>query len=287
MTASPVVRAAGGVVWRLGSRGTEVLLVHRPRHGDWSFPKGKLDPDETATTAAAREVLEETGLGVGLGPRLPDQHYTLVGGQPKVVHYWAARAPKDADIGDYQPNEEIDGLTWVGVNEAPGKLSYSHDVDLLAAFTVSGFDSSPLLIVRHAQALSRGAWRGDDTDRPLHADGRAQALRLEPLLRAYGVARVVSSDAARCVETVLPYVDDSGSELRLSTALSQHAIDPVGLSTEVLCALRSKHPMAMCSHRPLLPAVFAAAGVDPIGLAPGAVVVLHRKDGKVIDMEQH
>jgi len=287
VTAPPVVRAAGCVVWRLGSRETEVLLVHRPRHGDWSFPKGKLDSGETATTAAVREVLEETGLGIGLGPRLPDQHYTLPDNQPKVVQYWAAQAPEGADIGDYQANEEIDGLAWAPVSEAPRELSYPHDVKLLDAFTVSGFDSNPLLIVRHAQALSRKTWRGDDADRPLRADGQAQARRLEPLLRAYAVSRVVSSDAARCVETVLPYVDDSGSELRLSTALSQDATDPVGLRAEVLRALNSKHLMAMCSHRPVLPAIFAAAGVEPIGLAPGEVVVLHRKNGKVVDLEQH
>ena len=40
-----LVRAAGGVVWRLTERSElEVLLVHRPKYDDWSFPKGKLDP---------------------------------------------------------------------------------------------------------------------------------------------------------------------------------------------------------------------------------------------------
>ena len=47
------VRAAGAVVTR---KGGEVLLVHRPKYDDWSFPKGKLDRGEHVVTAAVREV---------------------------------------------------------------------------------------------------------------------------------------------------------------------------------------------------------------------------------------
>src|SRR5207253_445579 len=63
----PVVLAAGGVVWRRGEGDQlEVVLVHRPRYGDWSLPKGKLDPGEDHRAAALREVEEETGLRCGL-----------------------------------------------------------------------------------------------------------------------------------------------------------------------------------------------------------------------------
>ena len=65
-TGSPQdVLAAGVVVFRPGRR---VLLVHRPKYDDWSFPKGKLDRGEHHTVAAVREVAEETGLHVRLGP---------------------------------------------------------------------------------------------------------------------------------------------------------------------------------------------------------------------------
>ena len=59
--------AAGAVVVR---KGPEVLLVHRPKYDDWSFPKGKLDPGEHLTSCAVREVAEETGLDIRLGPPL-------------------------------------------------------------------------------------------------------------------------------------------------------------------------------------------------------------------------
>ena len=63
------IRAAGGVVVR--NRSTpggvpEVAVVHRARYGDWSLPKGKLDPGESEETAALREV--EDG---DLHPALP------------------------------------------------------------------------------------------------------------------------------------------------------------------------------------------------------------------------
>jgi 8-oxo-dGTP pyrophosphatase MutT (NUDIX family) len=59
-----------------------VVLVHRPGWNDWSFPKGKLDPGEPAVAGAVREVVEETGLAVRVGPRLPDQQYLVNGGTP-------------------------------------------------------------------------------------------------------------------------------------------------------------------------------------------------------------
>jgi len=67
------MRAAGGVGWRRGSKGAlKVLLVHRDRYDDWSFPKGKLDPGETHHHAALREVEEETGLRCKTGDELPE-----------------------------------------------------------------------------------------------------------------------------------------------------------------------------------------------------------------------
>ena len=89
------VRAAGAVVTR---KGGDVLLVHRPRYDDWSFPKGKLDPGEHAVTAAVREVAEETGLDVRLGPPLPGQRYRLANGRTKAVSYWTARVVGDDDV---------------------------------------------------------------------------------------------------------------------------------------------------------------------------------------------
>ena len=90
-----VVRAAGGVVWRRATDGeAEILLVHRPKYDDWTFPKGKCDAGEDDETCARREVEEETGLLCELGAELPSTEYIDPKGRPKVVRYWAMIAAK-------------------------------------------------------------------------------------------------------------------------------------------------------------------------------------------------
>src|SRR6266487_1305519 len=117
----PKIPAAGALLWRPGEQGPEVVLVHRPRYDDWSFPKGKCLPGEHVLITAVREVREETGVKIALGRRLSTAHY-LSDGKPKRVEYWAAR-PADADSpGDpsdpagpapFAPNEEVDRLAWL------------------------------------------------------------------------------------------------------------------------------------------------------------------------------
>src|SRR5699024_8625188 len=72
------VLAAGAIVWRVAGRRLEVLLIHRPRYDDWSWPKGKLDgAHEPLAMCAVREVQEETGVAVRLGAKLPTVKYKL------------------------------------------------------------------------------------------------------------------------------------------------------------------------------------------------------------------
>lgn len=264
-----------------------MLLIHRPRYTDWSFPKGKLDDGETEIAAATREVREETGLRVRLGPRLPDQHYVVAGGQPKVVAYWSARPADASDVTGYEINDEVDDLCWLALSSAYDKLSYSRDVKVLRAFESSGYDSAPLLVVRHAEALKRKRWSGEESARPLKRQGQLQAARLVELLSAYGVSRVVSSDAARCVCTVLPYVEASGADLLLDPAFAEDTSKPEELDRAIADLLRRGEPTAICTHRPLLPPIFEASGTEVVGLMPAETVVLHHRDGRVVDLEQH
>jgi 8-oxo-dGTP diphosphatase len=124
------VEAAGGVVWRHAGDGVEIALVHRPRYDDWSLPKGKLDPGEGFEEAALREVEEETGMRCRLGGELGETRYRDHKDRPKVVRYWAM----ESDDGDFQPNDEVDDLRWVSIDEAKGMLSYGFDRDLLDRF---------------------------------------------------------------------------------------------------------------------------------------------------------
>ena len=91
-TSAPgIVLAAGALVWRRCEDSIEVLLVHRPRYDDWSFPKGKLDPGESLVACAVREVQEETGTAVRLEQPLVTVRYPLADGRCKEVCYWVAR----------------------------------------------------------------------------------------------------------------------------------------------------------------------------------------------------
>ena len=124
-----VVAAAGVVLWREGTHGPEVAVVHRPKYDDWSFPKGKLDPGEDWPDAALRETAEETGITVALGAPLGETRYIDRKGRPKAVRYWAATAVR----GGFAPNQEVDELRWLTPAQARALLSYDRDRPLLDA----------------------------------------------------------------------------------------------------------------------------------------------------------
>ena len=125
------VRAAGGVVYRrTGAGGGEVALVYRPRYHDWSLPKGKLDEGEKWKRAALREVEEEVGAEVELGPELEPIGYRDNKGREKVVRYWLMEALR---VGDQTADpEEVDEVRWCSAREAFELMTYERDKNVLA-----------------------------------------------------------------------------------------------------------------------------------------------------------
>lgn len=131
----PEVRAAGGIVVRPTKKGPKVLLVHRPRYDDWSFPKGKLDPGESFKQAALREVKEETGFVCELHrPRLPKLTYIDGSGLNKEVRYWLMTILS----GSFVPNDEVDLITWVRLRSAEHRLTYARDRQIFHDLRLSG-----------------------------------------------------------------------------------------------------------------------------------------------------
>ena len=129
-----VVRAAGGVPVRTDGAGVEVLVVHRPRYGDWTFPKGKCEPGETDEDCALREVLEETGLVCELERELPSTAYSDSRGRPKTVRYWRLRVVG----GELGFVHEVDAARWVSPDAAASLLTYQRDLDVLRALGSDG-----------------------------------------------------------------------------------------------------------------------------------------------------
>ena len=123
-----MIRAAGGVIVRPASDPVKVLLVHRPRYDDWTFPKGKARPGESDVDCALREVEEETGLRCELVRELPFTSYVDGKGRPKRVRYWLM-----TPTGEAGPANEVDAVRWASRDEAARLLTYGRDLPVLEA----------------------------------------------------------------------------------------------------------------------------------------------------------
>lgn len=232
----PPVLAAGALVWRLKNDKLQVLVVHRPRYDDWSFPKGKAEPGESMVLTAIREVAEETGRQIVLGRYLGKARRRLVSGRKKRTLYWAAQVLPESGPGEglraaVKPasKREIDKVRWWKVKKAACKLTHADDKRLLARL-VDWYESGQLqvhslVLVRHAKAVSRATWGygiNSEITRPLvMGRGQAQARDVAALLSAYGVGELVSSPWRRCVDTLAPYAHGCGLDLRSDEAFTE------------------------------------------------------------------
>ncbi|MGC5329587.1 NUDIX hydrolase [Micromonospora sp. DT62] len=281
--AAPPIRAAGGVVWRpadepgpgegpaAGSTdatprgGVLVCLVHRPRYGDWSLPKGKLEPGEHPLRAAVREVAEETDVRAVPQVRLPTVRYRSEG-RPKVVDYWSMRA---VATGGFQPGTEVDDVRWLGVDEAVRLVSYPHDAEVLAAFAALPTVTGTVALVRHAHAGKRATWSGPDTGRPLDARGWAQAHALAPLVALLRPVRLLSASARRCVQTL----DPAAALLDLPVEIDGDLDEPRPGQQPDECALAAAgrlaalaatgEPVGVCSQGKVIPGALARLSGRP------------------------
>jgi 8-oxo-dGTP pyrophosphatase MutT (NUDIX family)/phosphohistidine phosphatase SixA len=237
---APVVRAAGGVVWRNGQASggepaVEVAIIHRPRYDDWSIPKGKLVPGESDLEGAIREIAEETGYRVRIGRPLGEVSYPKKMGNEerlKVVRYWSMYA----EGGLFSPTPEVDQLRWVSLEEALQALSHERDRELLKNFASVPALTRSVLLVRHASAGNRSGWNGDDRQRPLDPLGKAQSEGLIWLLTRFDVREIVSADLARCVMTVEPLSAAVGLTIREEPVFSEEGYP--GRESEAVSLLR-------------------------------------------------
>jgi 8-oxo-dGTP pyrophosphatase MutT (NUDIX family)/phosphohistidine phosphatase SixA len=270
---SRLIKAAGAVAWRPGPDGRpEILLVHRRKYDDWSLPKGKVEPGETLPVTAVREVLEEGGARLALGRRLDSVRYN-VGGRPKRVHYWSASV---ASVDDHAvPNDEVDQIEWVAADRAAERISYNRDNGVIADFARLPAQTVPVILLRHAKAVGKSNWKRADDRRPLDDAGRADAKALAELLACFGPrARLITSPAARCVETLRPFAQLSGAELREEPSLYIHhhspRTHPADSTTSIAAllteAITAGEPTIFCAHRENIP-VLQAAALAALGLA--------------------
>lgn len=135
--------SCGWVLWEdpkvavaaIVTRNGKVLLGRRgagPGKGRWSFPAGFVDRGEKLEDAAEREVREETGLRVVLGPLFALRSET---GDPVVLAVY----PAEVVGGMPAPCDEMTELRWFGREEIP-EMAFGHDVQVLASWWESQGD---------------------------------------------------------------------------------------------------------------------------------------------------
>ena len=250
---TPTIIAAGGVVWRKNIDGhIEILLVHRLRYDDWSIPKGKAEVGEALISCAYRELLEETGLSIKLGPYIGAVEYHTIDGL-KHVDYWSASLIEDNS--SFHPNDEVDQIVWLTLHEAAVRATRDSDRQIIERFKSIPYDSSALIMLRHAKALERAEWQGEDEDRPLQLVGQLQAKRMLSLYQVFGLEEIYTSDAVRCLDTVAQMAKSLQLTPVITNAVSEYtykkskdkAIDYV---KELI---KKNSQVVLCSHNPVLP----------------------------------
>jgi phosphohistidine phosphatase SixA len=108
-------------------------------------------------------------------------------------------------------------------------------------------------VVRHAHAGSRSSWDGPDAARPLSRKGRRQAARIAEALAEAGITRLVSSPAARCVQTLEPLGDRLGLAVDADGRLLEGATGSEALKLADELSTANGQAVAVCSHGDVIP----------------------------------
>lgn len=243
----------------LNESNIELCLVYRPKYNDWSWPKGKNEANESHRHTAVREVGEETGYAVTLGPHIAQIEYPLENegkkssaksgakngtksgsqnsDQPEVIkriHYWMMREISESDaikrlpaFGPIKPAKptEIGNVIWLTPEGARKKLTHDSDQLVLDAFLErikSGqANYKTLILVRHGKAESRKAWQGSEATRPITPLGSASSYALGRELACYAPDKIVSSPWKRCLETVDAFAKNSSINIEKVAELTE------------------------------------------------------------------
>jgi 8-oxo-dGTP diphosphatase len=240
----------------MGTR-REVMVVYRGRYGDWSLPKGKLEPDEPALHAAVREVYEESGVVGAPQLRLPTVEYlTGTPGESKTVDFWSMRMLSD---NGREPDREVSKAQWVPVTEAFGVLTYAHDRGVLLTFTRAPLITAEVVLVRHAHAGAKEHWDGPDDLRPLSPLGRTERDRLARVAALSHPTRVVSASPLRCRETVATL----GRTVEVDAAFDESSPEGLeGARRSLLALARGDSAAVVCSQGKVIPPLLA--GMRPV-----------------------
>jgi ADP-ribose pyrophosphatase YjhB (NUDIX family) len=129
----PVERAvsAGGVVYRRGSTGIEVVICGRDSDGVWGLPKGTPNAGESLEQTAAREASEETGLEVAIVDKIGVVEYWFAQDGVR-YHKWVHHYLMEATGGSTEDHDvEYDRVEWCPIEAATKRLSFKNEIDMV------------------------------------------------------------------------------------------------------------------------------------------------------------
>ena len=287
---SPIL-AAGAVLWRKSEKKKiEVLIIHRPKYDDWTFPKGKAEIGEPLIACAYREVLEETNIETAFGPYLGEVEYLTNDGKKK-VSFWSAKVIKEKE---FNSNAEVDQLKWVEVTKVKELLTLDTDRKILEQFLQIEPDTKPLVLLRHAKAVTRDEWQGEDDDRPLDSYGQNQAKRLLAMYQVFNLEQIHSSDAVRCYDTVFAIAKGLNIKLEVTGKLSESTFkkDKEKAFDYAKDLMKLNESVLLCSHNPILPKMLnkltkkSEVDADEGKLLPADGWVIHRIGKEVIQIDR-
>ncbi|MEN9605930.1 MAG: hypothetical protein RJB29_804 [Actinomycetota bacterium] len=288
---SEAISAAGAVVWRKHKDNfTEVAIIHRPKYDDWSFPKGKIEVGESLIACAHREVLEETNLQTEFGPHLGQVEYFTPDGLKKVT-YWSAKVIVEKP---FRANTEVDQLKWIPITKVIEVLTNETDKEIFDKFVKVKFNSKPFILLRHAKAITRDEWQGEDDDRPLSSSGQNQAMRLLSTYQVFNIDQIHSSDAVRCYDTVKSMAKGLDIKLEVSSKLSESTYkkDKEKAFDYVRELIKEDKSILICSHNPILPKMLnkltkkSEIEADEDKLSPADGWVIHRSGKEIIQIDR-
>lgn len=288
---SATILAAGAVLWRKGEKKKiEVLIIHRPKYDDWTFPKGKAEIGEPLIACAYREVLEETNIETAFGPFLGEVEYLTNDGKKK-VSFWSAKVIKEKE---FNSNAEVDQLKWVEVTKVKELLTLDTDRKILEQFLRIEPDTKPLVLLRHAKAVTRDEWQGEDDDRPLDSYGQNQAKRLLAMYQVFNLEQIHSSDAVRCYDTVVAIAKGLSIKLEVTGKLSESTFkkDKEKAFDYAKDLMKLNESVLLCSHNPILPKMLnkltkkSEVDADEGKLLPADGWVIHRIGKEVIQIDR-
>lgn len=120
-------------------RGGQFLMLHRVPDDYWHVVAGVVEPDESFAEAAARELVEETGLHAAVADLAMPQTYAV----PEMLQHEYGPGVDEVTVGNFsvdvapewEPilNEEHDRYRWCDLSEATRLEHWPETMEILVA----------------------------------------------------------------------------------------------------------------------------------------------------------